>query len=167
MLSLRLSFFMLLHFVLIMEGVAQSKEYKLIAKTMRSDINYPALKKMNTLEGSDTAKIVKAFRPTKGKFTVYQFVATYQGASFRGPGDWTFHDLLTLKTDAKGKILDAYHYTLEWSEPPASSDLFKSSVKNIIIKNNLSIQLLNFTRTAYLQDFDTNRLEDKGVLKLE
>jgi hypothetical protein len=150
-----------------MECVAQAKEYKLIAKTARADINYPLLKKMNTLEGSDTAKISKAFQPIKGKFTVYQFLATYQGVSFRGPGEWTFHDLLTLKTDVKGKILDAYHYTLEWAEPPASSDLFKSSVKNIIIKNNLSIDLLQFMRTAYLEDFDTNRLEDKGVLKLK
>lgn len=150
-----------------MECSAQSKEYKLIAKTMRADINYPLLKKMNTLEGSDTALIIKAFQPIKGKFTVYQFVATYQGVSFRGLGEWTFHDLLTLKTDVKGKILDAYHYTLEWAEPPASSDLFKSTVKNIIIKNNLSIDLLQFMRTAYLEDFDTNRLEEKGVLKLK
>jgi hypothetical protein len=167
MLLTKLYLFILLLGNLAINKYAQVKAYELVAKTTQANLHYSALKKMTTLDGSDTANIRRAFQPVKGKFTVYQFVATYQGTSFRGEGDWTFHDLLTLKTDTKGRILDAYQYTLEWAEPPASSDLFRSTVKNIYLKDQLAISLLKFIRTHYTEEHTDNQLNDLGVLILK
>jgi hypothetical protein len=77
-----------------------------------------------------------------------------------------FHDILIVKTDNENKIIDAYQYTLEWAEPPLQNDVYKSSIKNISLTNNMEIKQLKFRRTISWND-NNKVLNESGVLKLK
>ena len=77
-----------------------------------------------------------------------------------------FHDILIIKTDSENKIIDAYQYTLEWAEPPLKYDVFKSSIINIPLTNNMDINLLKFIRTYSWND-DNKELNENGIIKLK
>lgn len=151
----------LLEWTLKAQDDSLSKIYTFLTKTQQADINYAALQNINMIEGH--SNIEKVFQPIKGKFTVYQFKANYPGESFQGAGFYIFHDILIAKTDSNNKILDAYQYTLEWTDVP-SADLFKSTAKNIILENNLDIHKLRFIRTDSLEGISP-QLQEKGVLQ--
>jgi len=92
--------------------------------------------------------IDNVFKPTKGKFTVYRFLATYQGLSFTNKQK-EFHDILIVKVGSKNKIILAYQYTLEWAESPLETDLYESTCKNTYLTDNLSIDKFIFERPWY------------------
>ena len=73
--------------------------------------------------------------------------------------------MLTLKTDKNNQILDAYQYTLEWTESVAS-DLYRSTAKNVMWSNNLNIQSLQLTKTDPAEDGEKKTLEEEGILQL-
>ena len=54
---------------------------------------------------------------------------------------------MIIKTDSKNQIIDAYQYTLEWSEPPFQNDVYKSTAKNLSLTNNLQLNTLKLTKT--------------------
>jgi hypothetical protein len=68
-----------------------------------------------------------------------------------------------MKTNSKQKILDAYHYTLEWAEPPLSYDLYKASAKNLTLVNQLLIENLLFRRMNFYKDIE-RQLKETGVV---
>jgi hypothetical protein len=82
----------------------------------------------------------------KGSYTVYKFIIEYQGESAER-GKMTFHDLLALKTDSTGKILDAYQYTLEWADSPSLA-LLKLGAKDVMLKPGLKLTELKMARVA-------------------
>jgi hypothetical protein len=127
---------------------AQTKEYKLLSKSELSNFNYKALDHINTYDDR-----TKVFKPVKGKFTVYTFIADFRGIS-RHREEIDFHDILIVKTDKSGKILDAYQYTLEWGEMPLTFDLFRSKAKNISLTNGLSLDDLMLERVWYDEVID-------------
>jgi len=80
-----------------------------------------------------------------------------------------FHDYLILKIDSKSElIIDGFQYTLEWAEPPAISDLYRVTEKNIKINNGLNLDLLKMelVEQEYISDW-RKELKDKGILKTE
>lgn len=141
------------------------KVYKLKKKTINSDFNYQKLENIDGLNNN----LMPVFEPVNGNFTFYQFVATLKGWSYKGDDDISlksFHDILIIKTDKENKILDAYQYTLEWSEPPLQFDLYKSTAENLILKNDLDISSLKLIRTQYWNDKDRFQKES-GLIKLK
>lgn len=151
----------LLEWILTAHGDSLPIVYRLIAKTDQADINYAAIEQINGLQGP--SQIEPAFQPVKGKSTVYQFKASYPGLSFRGNGYYIFHDVLTLKTDAKNQIVDAYQYTLEWTDTP-TIDLFRNTAKNITLENNLNTAALRLIRQDSLEGAP-QLLPENGVLQ--
>ena len=146
----------------------QEKVYKLISKTENSDINYKAFKKFDNFKIYKNDGLKKAFEPIKGKNDVYFFIADYKGDSFDGTRK-TFHDYLILKVDPKTEsIVDAFQYTLEWAEPPAISDLYKLTEKNIKIYNGLELESLKMelVESDYMIDWKT-KLNENGILKIK
>src|SRR5438045_6718320 len=103
------------------------KEYKFLDKTFNADINHKSLFALDTLSPG-MSLLEKIFKPAKGNFIVYRFLATFKGISFTEE-EKDFHDLLIVKTDSSNKILDAYQYTLEWAEPPLEYDLYRGHCK--------------------------------------
>jgi hypothetical protein len=145
----------------------KNKIYKLKKKALHSDFNYS---KLNDIDGSigdtlDLRSLMPIFEPVGGHYVYYQFIATFKGHVFDEVGK-TFHDILIVKTDTADNITDAYQYTLEWAEPPLQYDLYKSSAKNVILKNALDISSLKLIRKDFWDE--KNRIhKESGILKLE
>jgi len=81
----------------------------------------------------------------KGRYIIYKYLIEYPGRSAES-GAARFHDLLVIKTDSTGKILDAYHYTLEWADAP-SLDLYQMKNKGIYLKPDLKLKDLGLINT--------------------
>ena len=143
---------------------SQVKEYKLLDKTFDADINVTAFTALDTLSPG-MALVNKVFKPVKGNFTVYRFLATFKGKSFTGK-EKDFHDILIVKTNTKNDIIVAYQYTLEWAEEPTIYDLFKSNCKNVVLINNMSIDKFNFTRIHY-HGKDDKLFSETGIIKFK
>ncbi len=147
------------------------KAYKLKKKTINSDFNYA---KLNDIDGNikdtlNTKNLMPIFEPVSGEFTYYQLLSTFKGWGYHGDGPSTiedFHNILIIKTDSENKILDAYQYTLEWAEPPLQFDLYKSDVKNLVLKNGLDISSLKLERKDYWDKKD-RVLKESGRIKLD
>jgi hypothetical protein len=92
-----------------------------------------------------------------GEYTLYKFICTYYGYSQASSQPIVFHDLLILKTDSNKKILDGYHYTLEWTDSP-SLDLYKATSKDISLKKGLTIDDLE------MKNAEGTELQDNGIL---
>ena len=143
----------------------QEKVYQLISKTENSDINYKAFKSFDDLEIYRNDGLKQAFNPLKGKSMVYVFISEFEGDSFDGTRD-IFHDYLILKVDPKTDlIIDGFQYTMEWSEPPALSDLYRVTKKNVKICDRLEIDSLKMelVESDYLIDW-RKKLNDNGRL---
>jgi len=146
----------------------QEKVYKLISKTENSGINYKAFKNFDDFEIYKNDGLKKAFIPKKGNNDIYVFISEFKGDSFDGTSKM-FHDYLILKVDSKSElIIDGFQYTLEWAEPPAISDLYRVTEKNIKINNGLNLDLLKMelVEQEYISDW-RKELKDKGILKTE
>jgi len=133
----------------------ETKKYILKKQTENSDFNY--------------SKLMPIFEPVSGQYNYYQFISTYVGQAYNSDGPplfEDFHDILIIKTDNKNKMIDAYQYTLEWSEPPLQYDVFKSSAKNITLTNNIKIAELKFKRT-YSWSEDNKEMNESGIIKLQ
>jgi hypothetical protein len=68
---------------------------------------------------------------------------------------------LIIKTDDQQKIVDGYHFVLEWSEKPLSYPLFRMKAADLPLKEGLSLKQLNLKRVTDNTDFDSD-----GKIKL-
>ncbi|WP_126972085.1 hypothetical protein [Gynurincola endophyticus] len=149
-------------------GPEEMQVYYLKKKAINADFNYP---KLFNLDGLLTRNVSfeshQPFEPVSGRFIYYQFIATFKGQAYNSDGPLLFkdfHDILIVKTDDSNKIIDAYQYTLEWSEPPLQYDLFKLSSINIELKDSMNIAELNLTR-AYNRSRHVDTLKENGVIR--
>jgi len=113
---------------------SQIKVYRLVDKSEQADIDRSKFNQLNTL-GAGYHLLNEVFKPVKGNYTVYRFIAKYKGHSHRTSKMEVFHDLIILKTNITGTILDAYQYTLEWGEVPLIYDLFTLTVNGLKLHN--------------------------------
>lgn len=136
------------------------KEYQLIKHESDANFNMNALNIfMETGEIPKHLNSIKAiFEAVPGNDTYYQFMAAYQGESFTGQTK-IFHDILIIKTDKSGIILDAFQYTLEWAEPPLDYDLYRSTQHAVKLKDGLDLSLLKFKNPA-----DNRVLTENGAV---
>jgi hypothetical protein len=144
----------------------QEKVYKLISKTKNSDINYKAFKNFDNFKIYKNDGLKKAFNPKKGKNDIYVFISEFKGDSFDGTRK-TFHDYLILKVDTKSElIIDGFQYTMEWAEPPAISDLYRVTEKNVKIGNGIDLNSLKMELDKNYQTEYRKYLTDNGKLNL-
>lgn len=141
------------------------KKYILIKQVKQSDFNYSELDNIDKreLDTFNEWDIKSVFEPVSGQYNYYQFIATYIGEGYRFDGPRLFkefHDVLIIKTNDENKILDAYHYTLEWAEPPLQYDVFKSSATDVYLINNMTIGQLKLMRTYDVK----TELKDVGIV---
>lgn len=149
-------------------GFCQSKNYNLQEKATNSDINYNLFELFSESKIYENNGMKKAFSPTTGDYTVYTFIAEYKDLSFTGTKK-LFHDYLILKVEPKtGKILDGFQYTLEWSEPPAISDLYQVTKREITLVDKLSLDSLDMriVKSNYSQGRKT-QLADHGIINTQ
>jgi hypothetical protein len=142
---------------------AQQKEYILLDKTSSADIDRSFILRLDKAPRG-LPMLDSLFKPVKGAYTVYRFLATFRGKSYTGQ-EKEFHDLLLVKTDDNSKVIKAYHYTLEWAEMPLEQDMYISTSKDLFLKNGLTIDAFSFERPWY--DDADKKLKDNGVVRWE
>jgi hypothetical protein len=144
--------------------VSQVKEYKLIDKTPSANINYNSIKAVDSL--TPGIKLLdQAFKPVKGRYVVYRFLATYKDPSLKNDQS-ELHDILVIKTERDNKVVDGYQYTLETAKQQASTDLYKSNCKNIFLTDSLRIDKLQLKRSEAKKQKDV-ALKEKGIIVLQ
>jgi hypothetical protein len=151
--------------LLSLKTFSQTKEYNLLDKTINADINHILLKKVLQLNLFTTDLLNGIFKPINGNFIVYRFLSTYKGFSYTGKQKY-FHDILIVKTNNNNKIVSAYQYTLEWSEPPIESDLYVSSCKNTYLKDSMMIDKFKFEK-RWDYDKDDRKLHDTAIINFK
>ncbi|TWI17192.1 hypothetical protein [Sphingobacterium siyangense] len=138
------------------------KNYILVTNKINTDFNY---KMLDDFENS-FADLIKennsrelVFNPVNGKYHYYKFVATYKARGISKDSDaarpeQTFHNILIIKTDDYQKIVDGYHFVLEWGEKPLSYPLFRVKATDLTLQEGLSLKQLNLKRAMDNTDFD-------------
>ncbi len=150
-------------------AVKDEKTYVLVANKINTDFNY---KLLDDFEQSFSALIKEnnsrelVFNPINGKYHYYKFVATYKARGILPDSDpakpeQTFHNILIIKTDDQQKIVDGYHFVLEWGEKPLSYPLFRIKSTGGPLQEGLSLKQLNLKRVTDNTDFDSD-----GKIKL-
>jgi hypothetical protein len=146
----------------------QTKNYTLQKQADNSDFNYFKINNIDSIyfnTSGDINKLNEIFEPITGKYKYYKFIATYKGESYTNKTS-EFHDVLIVKTDNNNKIIDAFHFTLEWKEPPLQSDLYKSKTINKFLTNKMEINDFNFFNNINLEN-NYNELKEKGIIILK
>lgn len=144
---------------------SQIKRYQLIDETLNANIDRGKFELVNKL-GSGYHLLNKVFKPSKWIYTVYRFVAEFKGLSHETEKEAVFHDLLVLKTNNKGTIVDAYQYTLEWAEMPLTYDLYKLTVSGLKLRDDLKLNAFKFKRIDNDSSPSDQYLQDNGYLSL-
>jgi len=147
----------------LLPAVAQEKKYLLINYTGKARINLPALRKLD--RRNDPEKRRAVFDPVKGKRRVYVFMATFMGTSYTGATK-EFHDIVAIETDDLNRIVDGFHYTLEWAEMPYSSDLFRLGAPGMVLQHGLRFETLQWRRHCSC-DIESEPLKETGVFLLK
>ncbi|MDR0262538.1 MAG: hypothetical protein LBJ04_04865 [Sphingobacterium sp.] len=145
------------------------KTYVLVANKINTDFNYKMLDDfedtfLGLIKENNSRELV--FNPINGKYHYYKFVATYKARGISPDNDpakpeQTFHNILIIKTDDQQKIVDGYHFVLEWSEKPLSYPLFRVKATDLTLQEGLALKQLNLKRVMDNTDFN-----DEGKIKL-
>lgn len=149
----------------------QQQVYHLKKKAVHADFTYHKLADIDANIGRalTPTTLMPAFAPVNGPYNYYLFQATFQGEAYHAddsePAVKNFHDILIIKTNDDHRIIDAYHYTMEWAEVPLQHDLFRLSQPGLTLKNGLNIKDLKLARTDYWTEAD-KFLTQTGILKL-
>lgn len=155
---------LLLVFLIQQNLFADQRIYKLNQTIKSADFDYNWIKKIDQVEPpypENGPYQIGDIKTIKGGFTIYKFICTYPGKSHEPDETKTFHDLLVLKTNKAKKILDAYHYTLDWQDSPSLA-LYKASSKNAVLKNKLPLSALRLKSIA-----DNKNIPQNGIILLK
>jgi hypothetical protein len=140
------------------------KHYFLIDSFLNADFNYYNIDRIDSFSILGIDSVRKVFNQTIGHYTVFQFIAEFNGLSY-GNIIKTFHDILIIKISQDRKIIDAFQYTLEWREMPVSYDLYGLSKDSITLKDKM--ELNNLEMVAKRERYnDVERLTDNGIVHL-
>ncbi|OAQ42378.1 hypothetical protein A5893_04515 [Pedobacter psychrophilus] len=151
-------------------NIDEEKVYVLKKKALNADFDTTRLFKIDSIKKT-CSTIKNIFEPINGVYNYYQFISTHLGRKLVFPGEnlkdslMIGHDILIIKTDNENKIIDAFQYTLEWGEYPLQSDLYRSTINGLKIKNHLKIEQFKFVSTE--NNLFEDNFEDGRVIWLK
>jgi hypothetical protein len=130
------------------KGKGSWSGYRLIKVIRNADLDYGMLHNIDRIpppypEGSKYQ--IGDIGTVKGSYTVYKFVREYEGLSGSTDEPAPFHDLLVVKVDDAGVIVDAYKYTLEWTDSPSLA-LYRLGRKGVRFKEDMDVRELQLTK---------------------
>jgi hypothetical protein len=119
--------------------------YRLIKVMKNADLDYGMIQGIDRIappypEGSPYQ--IGDIGTVRGSFTVYKFMREYGGLSASDGRPAPFHDLLVVKVDGGGIIVDAYLYTLEWTDSPSLA-LYRLGRQGVRFREDLDVRELH------------------------
>lgn len=85
--------------------------------------------------------MISNFPTKKGNFKIINYMNLSYGFVSYSNTETIIHHILSLKLDKNNKIIEAYHYNLEWQDSP-SYNLYELGNKNLTFKENLNLSEL-------------------------
>ncbi len=113
--------------------------YQLVKQYKNADLDYEFIKNINSIEvpyPQNSHFQIGDFKYKKGNYLILKFQSVEFGTVSYSEDKIPIHKILILKVKGK-KIIDGYHYTLEWQDVPSYA-LFKISNK-VNLKPNLKL----------------------------
>ncbi len=148
-------FFIAIAFSLFLAPLHAEKIYQLTEIQKNSDFDEDFIKNIDSHAvpyPKDGNFMMGTLKTKKGIYTIYRFVHAYISSYHEEPQNKViFHDFVMIKADARGKILDAYQYTMEWQDSP-SARLLRLGNPWVFLKQGLKLNDLKF-RYAGQTDF--------------
>jgi hypothetical protein len=140
--------------------------YTLTAVIRNADLDYTMLNNIDNItppfpDGSTYQ--IGDIGTVKGTYTVYKFMREFKGRSKFSASPVTLHDLLAVKVDTAGVIVDAYKYTLEWTDSPSLA-LYRLGRKGVRFKTNIDVNELQLTTPA-VHNCNEDKEENPPVMK--
>ncbi|MDH4270409.1 MAG: hypothetical protein OEW18_00375 [Candidatus Aminicenantes bacterium] len=126
-------------------------DYRLTETLRGRDFDYAWINEIDSVPPpypADGQYQIGDLKTVDGPFTVYKFIREYEPESRSAESPAKFHDLLLVKTDNQGNILDAYHYTLEWSDSP-SLDLERMGATGLNLRRRLTVADFGFEPSCH------------------
>lgn len=105
-----------------------------------SDLDMKNFDKTTHQKNSDF--MISKFPTKKGNFKIIHYLNLSYGFVSYSNNETIIHHILSLKLDKKNKIIEAFHYNLEWQDDP-SYNLYELGNKNLFFKENLNLSQLN------------------------
>ena len=129
------------------KGDVSKRRFRLITVVKNADLDYDMINKIDRItppfpEGGKYQ--IGDIKTVMGAFTVYKFLAEYEGLSAFADNPATFHDLLVVKVDDAGVIIDACKYTLEWTDSPSLA-LYRLGKKGVRFREDIDVSELHLT----------------------
>jgi len=123
------------------------RRFRLTAVIVNSDLDYDMINKIDQItppfpEGGKYQ--IGDIGTVMGAYTVYKFIGEYEGLSAFADNPAMFHDLLVVKVDDAGIVVDAFKYTLEWTDSPSLA-LYRLGKKGVRFKEDIDIKDLHLT----------------------
>ncbi len=137
-------------FLLLLQTDLFSEEppvYQLVSIIKNADIDASFIKQIDSIQPpypKHGSFPIGDLKYTKGKYTVLKFMNVRYGHSSESSTKRLFHYLFVVKIDAKNKIIDGYHYTLDWQDTPSIN--LERITKKGKLKQGMSITEL-YTKT--------------------
>lgn len=134
--------------------------YQLVNVYEKADLNYDFLNSIDSQKipyPKNSSFMIGDIPIKRGKYKVFKFIAVRDANYSYEPTNPIMHAILIIKTDSKQRILDAYHYILEWSDLP-SYCLAKNETRGLILTRYLSLSKFHF------KTLQGERISVKGIL---
>ncbi|MCB1176470.1 MAG: hypothetical protein KDK36_02720 [Leptospiraceae bacterium] len=129
--------FLILYFFIIFSIFSSDQSiYQIVDIKNNSDFDYTFLKNINSVDvpyPKDSSFQIGDFKYKKGKYKIIKFMNVDYGDVSYSKKKILIHKILVLKLK-NNKILDGYHYTLEWQDVPSYS-LWKVTAKTNLKKD--------------------------------
>ncbi len=144
-------------------------KYKLLDKFENSDLNYKGIDSIDS-STKGIAMLDSVFNIVEGKYSVYRYMTKDKGLLFDEYKS-DLNNLIILKVDSKGRIVDGYKYFLQNPEMPSKCYLYRLT-RNKKLKSKINISTLRFKRVldGEIQGFKVCEgipllLKDKNILE--
>lgn len=126
------------------KGKERGSGYRLIRVMKNADLDYAMLRDIDRItppypKGSPHQ--IGDIGTVQGAYTIYKYMREYEGLSASGGKPALFHDLLAVKVNDGGIIVDAYLYTLEWTDSPSLA-LYRLGRKGVRFREDLDVREL-------------------------
>jgi hypothetical protein len=126
-------------------------EYRLLDSFEHADLNYNQIDSINSI-GGGIAMLDSVFNVVPGKYTIYRFMTYDRGILF-DDFESDINELIILKVNSTGRIVDGYYYLLQTPEMPLSCFLYKITQKrrkkDVIKIDSLKFKRVNTTLNEY------------------
>lgn len=147
-----MKYILVINFVFVLLFSNAQSNYSSLDFKDQADLNYNKIGVIDSVSKSYQFMIDSVFNFVDGKYKIYRLVRKFQFYDKESKLVEN-HELLVLKVDSKKRIIDSYHYLLEFPELPSECMLYRLSNKwvgqKIKFRKSVLIKLTRVSMSSF------------------